>query len=220
MKRCKASSVAIAATHTDKATKADAVPKVNDAPPLWQAGWHPTARHIPSPNFGPRPAQACIDLVVLHSISLPPGQYGGPEIEALFTNTLDWDAHPYFQQIRGMQVSAHFVIRRDGELLQFVSCDHRAWHAGQSHYRGRDNCNDDSIGIELEGLEGDTFASAQYTQLQSLCKDLAAHYPIQHIAGHEHIAPERKQDPGPGFDWPFLQQNLAWPDNFFPKKVT
>lgn len=191
--------------------------KVTDALPLWQAGWHPTARRIPSPNFGPRPAQACIDLVVLHAISLPPGQYGGPEIEALFTNTLNWDAHPYFQQIRGMEVSAHFVIRRDGELLQFVSCNDRAWHAGISHYRGRDNCNDDSIGIELEGLEGHIFTPTQYIQLQKLCNDIATHYPIRHIAGHEHIAPGRKQDPGPGFDWPFLQQNLLWPAEFFPK---
>ena len=187
--------------------------------PLWQSGWHLQARRVPSPNFGPRPSAACIDLVVLHSISLPPGQYGGPHIEALFTNTLDWDAHPYFQQIRGTQVSAHFVIRRDGELIQFVSCDDRAWHAGTSHYRGRSNCNDDSIGIELEGLEGDTFEAAQYACLQKLCHDIAGQYPIAHIAGHEHIAPERKQDPGPGFDWAFLQHNLAWPVGFFPKKI-
>lgn len=186
---------------------------------LWQAGWHSDARRVPSPNFGPRPHGASIDLVVLHSISLPPGHYGGPHIEALFTNTLDWDAHPYFQQIRGTEVSAHFVIRRDGALLQFVSCDDRAWHAGTSHYRGRSNCNDDSIGIELEGLEGDTFEAAQYARLQKLCLDIARQYPIAHIAGHEHIAPERKQDPGAGFDWDFLQHNLPWPVDFFPKNT-
>jgi hypothetical protein len=112
-----------------------------------------------------------VDLIVLHSISLPPGHYGGPEIEALFTNTLDWEAHPYFQQIRGAEVSAHFVIRRDGALIQFVSCNERAWHAGRSHFQGRDNCNDFSIGIELEGLEGHTFESAQYDSLSALSGD-------------------------------------------------
>jgi AmpD protein len=202
--------------HTAKAMKADAVPASPSTPSLWQAGWHSAARHVDSPNFGPRPFEANIDLIVLHSISLPPGQYGGPEIEAFFTNTLNWDAHPYFQQIRGMAVSAHFVIRRTGELLQFVSSDDRAWHAGTSHYRGRDNCNDDSIGIELEGLEGDTFTQDQYTQLQKLCEDIAIAYPIAHIAGHEHIAPGRKQDPGSGFDWGFLQHKLGWSKHFFP----
>lgn len=194
-------------------TKADVTP--SSVSP-WQDGWHRDARRIDSPNFGPRPASACIDLVVVHAISLPPGQYGGPEIEALFTNTLDWDAHPYFQTIRDLQVSAHFVLRRDGALLQFVSCDQRAWHAGRSHYRGRDNCNDDSIGIELEGLDGDTFTAAQYARLGQLCQDIAQCYPIRHIAGHEHIAPGRKPDPGPGFDWGFLQHHLAWPADFFP----
>jgi AmpD protein len=205
--------------HTAKATKADAVPASPSTPSPWQAGWHTAARRVDSPNFGPRPNNANIDLIVLHSISLPPGQYGGPEIEAFFTNTLNWDAHPYFQQIRGMAVSAHFVIRRTGEVLQFVSCDDRAWHAGTSHYRGRDNCNDDSIGIELEGLEGNTFTPEQYTQLQKLCEDIAIAYPIAHIAGHEHIAPGRKQDPGAGFDWGFLQHKLGWPTQFFPPNV-
>ena len=127
---------------------------------LWDAGWYRFAHRLASPNFGPRPPQACIDLVVIHSISLPPGEYGGDEVKRLFTNCLDWDAHPYFQTLRGLEVSAHFYIRRNGELWQFVSCDARAWHAGASHYRGRDNCNDDSIGIELEGLEGGPFAAA------------------------------------------------------------
>ena len=187
-----------------------------DAAPLWQDGWYQPARHVHSPNFGPRPADTSIDLIVLHSISLPPGEYGGPEIEALFTNTLDWEAHPYFGQIRGMEVSAHFVIRRDGKLIQFVSCDDRAWHAGRSHYRGRDNCNDFSIGIELEGLEGEPFEAAQYHALHQVCRALEQHYPVRHIAGHEHIAPGRKQDPGSGFDWAFLQRNLGWADGYFP----
>ncbi len=206
--------------HIAKATKADAVPASPSTPSPWQAGWHTASRRIDSPNFGPRPDKANIDLIVLHSISLPPGQYGGPEIEAFFTNTLNWDAHPYFQQIRGMAVSAHFVIRRTGEVLQFVSCDDRAWHAGASHYRGRGNCNDDSIGIELEGLEGDTFTPEQYTQLQKLCENIAIAYPIAHIAGHEHIAPGRKQDPGEGFDWVFLQHKLGWSKHFFPTNVS
>ena len=174
----------------------------------WEGGWLRQAARLPSPNFGPRPAQACTDLIVVHSISLPPGQYGGNAVQELFTNRLDWDAHPYYQQIRGLEVSSHFYIRRDGELWQFVSCDDRAWHAGRSHYRGRDNCNDDSIGIELEGLEGDTFEAAQYQQLAALCRALALRYPISHIAGHEHVAPGRKQDPGPGFDWHRLSSLL------------
>lgn len=183
---------------------------------LWQDGWYRFARQTPSPNFGPRPLNVAIDLIVVHSISLPPGQFGGSEIEALFTNTLDWDAHPYFQQIRGAEVSAHFVIRRDGALIQFVSCDHRAWHAGRSRFQDRDNCNDFSIGIELEGLEGGDFESLQYETLSSLCAAIAQHYPVQHVAGHEHVAPDRKKDPGPGFDWIQLQQSLGWSKGFFP----
>jgi len=182
----------------------------------WQDGWWSRALRIDSPNFGERPNNAQIDLLVVHSISLPPGVYGGPEIEALFTNQLDWDAHPYFAQIRGMQVSSHFVIRRDGSLLQFVSCDKRAWHAGVSHYRGRDNCNDDSIGVELEGLEGETFEVAQYDTLSVLCTQLIEKYPIAHIAGHEDIAPGRKFDPGTAFDWQLLQDKVALSDAFFP----
>ena len=186
---------------------------------LWRDGWYNFAKHTPSPNFGPRPLGTSIDLVVVHSISLPPGQYGGPEIEALFTNTLDWESHPYFEQIRGTEVSAHFLIRRDGSLIQFVSCDHRAWHAGRSSYLGRENCNDFSIGIELEGLEGRTFESHQYETLSSVCAAIAQHYKVHHIAGHEHIAPDRKQDPGAGFDWSLLQQSLGWSDPCFPAKL-
>ena len=168
---------------------------------LWAQGWYRFARHAPSPNFGPRPPQAVVDLVVLHSISLPPGQYGGDGVQQLFSNQLDWDAHPYYGTIRGLEVSAHFYIRRDGALWQFVSGDERAWHAGRSHYRGRNNCNDDSIGIELEGLEGDRFEDAQYESLQALLAALPEAYPINAVTGHEHIAPGRKADPGAGFDW-------------------
>lgn len=184
--------------------------------PLWQNGWYSQALRHDSPNFGPRPEGASIDLLVVHSISLPPGQYGGNEVQALFTNQLDWDAHPYFAQIRGLEVSSHFYIRRDGALLQFVSCDDRAWHAGRSEYRGRSNCNDDSIGIELEGLEGELFEPAQYACLARLSQALARHYPIAHIAGHEHIAPGRKQDPGPGFDWAVLKSLTDFSDRCFP----
>lgn len=183
----------------------------------WSGGWLDAARHCPSPNFGPRPQGAHIDLIVIHSISLPPGVYGGPQVEQLFTNQLDWQAHPYFEQIQGMEVSSHFFIRRDGELVQFVDADARAWHAGASCWRGRENCNDDSIGIELEGLEGDRFEAAQYPTLIRLCAALRARYPVAHVAGHEHIAPGRKQDPGPGFDWAQLRRGLGWPSRCFPQ---
>jgi len=182
----------------------------------WHEGWWRDARACPSPNFGPRPADAVIDLVVLHSISLPPGVYGGPEVEKLFLNRLDWDAHPYFQQIRRLQVSAHFFVRRDGELIQFVSCDQRAWHAGRSQWQGREQCNDFSIGIELEGLEGQRFEPPQYTQLARLLQAVRARYPLRHVAGHEHIAPGRKIDPGPGFDWAALRRSVDWPAVMFP----
>jgi AmpD protein len=184
--------------------------------PLWSQGWYRFAHQQPSPNFGPRPPQARVDLVVIHSISLPPGQYGGNEVMALFGNTLDWDAHPYFNHIRGLQVSAHFYIRRNGELWQFVGTDDRAWHAGVSQYRGRSNCNDDSIGIELEGLEGSGFEPAQYDALASLLPSIAQAYPIRHVAGHEHIAPGRKNDPGAGFSWLQLQRGTGWDARYFP----
>lgn len=187
---------------------------------LWNGGWYRFARVLASPNFGPRPPGARIDLVVIHSISLPPGLYGGDEVQRLFTNTLDWNAHPYFKTIEGIQVSAHFYIRRSGELWQFVSCDDRAWHAGTSRYRGRDNCNDDSIGIELEGLEGNDFEPAQYETLSSLCAALGQRYPVEHIAGHEHVAPGRKGDPGAGFRWAQLRQSLGWSAQYFPEETS
>jgi len=193
--------------------------QLEEAPTSWRGGWLMSARHCPSPNHGARPDGARIDLVVIHSISLPPGEYGGPEVEQLFTNALNWQAHPYFEQIQGMEVSAHFFIRRDGELVQFVDVEARAWHAGASHWQGRDNRNDDSIGIELEGLEGDTFDPAQYQTLVRLCTELARRYPVARIAGHEHIAPQRKQDPGPGFEWGRLRRELSWVHACFPEPV-
>ena len=184
---------------------------------IWQQGWCQGAEKCESPNFGPRPPSAIVDLLVLHSISLPPGKFGNGAVQQLFTNQLDWEAHPYFQSIRGLEVSSHFFIERTGRVWQFVSCEQRAWHAGASSYRGRSNCNDDSIGIELEGLEGNNFEAAQYESLAQLCLALGKQYPIAHFAGHEHIAPGRKKDPGSGFDWAFLKKIVAWPHQFFPK---
>ena len=183
---------------------------------LWNEGWYRYARALASPNFGPRPTHALVDLIVIHSISLPPGAFENGEVQRLFTNQLDWNADPYFQSIRGLQVSAHFFISRSGALWQFVACQDRAWHAGSSTYRGRTNCNDDSIGIELEGLEGGRFESDQYETLIALCAALIQAHPIAHIAGHEHIAAGRKQDPGSGFDWPRLKASLALPNRYFP----
>ena len=149
-----------------------------------------------------------VDLAVVHSISLPPGEYGGTAIEDFFRNRLDCDAHPYFQALRGVEVSAHFVVRRGGEVLQFVSADRRAWHAGRSSWRGRDNCNDVSIGIELEGLEGLHFEPAQYVALARLLRAIRRRHPVREAVGHEHVAPGRKADPGPGFAWPALRTAL------------
>ena len=192
------------------------LPERRASTPLWRDGWYRFARALPSPNCGSRPPLAAIDLIVIHSISLPPGEFNNGQVQKLFLNQLDWDAHPYFQQIRGLQVSAHFFITRRGELWQFVSGDQRAWHAGQSMYRGRSNCNDDSIGIELEGIEGEIFEPAQYETLSSLCNALMHAYPIAHVAGHEHVAVGRKQDPGAGFNWLLLQRSMGAPDSCFP----
>lgn len=184
--------------------------------PLWEHGWYRAAHHLASPNFGPRPDGVVVDLLVLHSISLPPGVYGGDEVQRLFTNRLDPNEHPWFELLRGLEVSAHFFIRRDGALWQFVSCDQRAWHAGRSRHQGRDNCNDFSIGIELEGLEGETFEPVQYEVLGRLCADVAKQYPIASVAGHEHVAPGRKRDPGEGFEWTALRRRLGWSARCFP----
>lgn len=184
--------------------------------PLWRDGWYQFSGRLVSPNFGPRPRGTHVDLIVLHCISLPPGQYGGDEVQRLFTNQLDWRQHPYFESIEGMEVSAHFYIRRNGDLQQFVSANDRAWHAGASSYRQRSNCNDNSIGIELEGVAGDRFEDSQYETLAGLCAAILQRYPITQIAGHEHIAPGRKTDPGNGFNWRLLQRSLGLASPYFP----
>jgi len=142
-----------------------------------------------------------VSLLVIHSISLPPDEFGGHDIERLFTNTLDCSAHPYYAGLQGVRVSSHFLIRRDGAILQFVPCDRRAWHAGVSNWRGRGRCNDFSIGIELEGCDSQPFDERQYRALIRLTRRLRRRYPIRDIAGHADIAPGRKTDPGPFFDW-------------------
>tara|TARA_R110002072_G_scaffold247384_2_gene406556 strand:+ start:970 stop:1527 length:558 start_codon:yes stop_codon:yes gene_type:complete len=167
-------------------------------------GWLRQARKVPSPNCEPRPVNCHPELLVIHSISLPPRSYGGDCIERFFTNQLDWDEHPYFEEIRGVRVSAHLLIRRTGELLQFVNFGERAWHAGVSCYEGRDNCNDFSIGIELEGCDEDPYTDEQYVSLAGVTQLLIGHYPAlepDKIVGHNEIAPGRKTDPGPSFDW-------------------
>lgn len=198
---------------------ATVVDSIDSPRSAWDGGWLRAARRCPSPNFGPRPSGLEPSLLIIHSISLPPGEYGGDAIERLFCNRLDWETHPYFQQIRGLQVSSHFVVRRDGELLQFVDCEARAWHAGRSSWQGRDNCNDHSIGIELEGLEGEVFEAVQYEVLARLMERLGQRYAIDAVAGHEHVAPGRKHDPGAGFDWLALQRRLGWDDRYFPETV-
>ena len=174
----------------------------------WQDGWLERAIRVASPNYGPRPASSPVDLIVVHSISLPPGEYGGTFVQQLFTNQLDWDAHPYFQQIRGAEVSAHFYIQRTGQLIQFVSTQQRAWHAGKSQWCGRDNCNDFSIGIELEGLEDHPFEAVQYEVLRSLIWDIQRVHPlVQDVVGHSDVAPGRKRDPGDAFNWRFFDES-------------
>jgi AmpD protein len=176
--------------------------------PGWAGGWWWFARRRPSPNHGPRPAGTAVTLAIVHSISLPPGVYGGPAIEDLFRNRLDADAHPYYERLRGLRVSSHFVVRRDGEVLQFVATDRRAWHAGVSSWRGRADCNSWSVGIELEGLEGEPFEPAQVASLARLLRALRRRHPLAEVVGHEHVAPGRKCDPGPGFVWPALRRAL------------
>lgn len=170
------------------------------------------ARLCLSPNRDERPTGKPIDLLILHGISLPPGQFGGDEIEALFLNRLDWDAHPYFDEIRGLEVSAHLLIRRDGEIVQFVPFTERAWHAGESNFRGRSRCNDFSIGIELEGEDETPYDDEQYRVLPIVLQALLQAYPNispREIAGHCDVAPGRKVDPGPAFDWLRLYDALG-----------
>lgn len=181
----------------------------------WVDGWWHRARRCDSPNQNARPPRTRVELAVIHSISLPPGIYGGDDVENFFTNRLDLASHPYYSGLSGLQVSAHFFLRRDGALLQFVSSERRAWHAGASSWLGRDNCNDWSVGIELEGLEGREFEAAQYRMLATLLRALRRHHPIAHVVGHEHVAPLRKGDPGAGFDWQRLQRALRWRASMF-----
>lgn len=180
--------------------------------PISQTGFAKGAQFIASPNFDERPLDASsgqpmdISLIVVHNISLPPGQYGGDGIIELFTNRLDPDEHPYYAQIHAFKVSAHFLVRRDGALIQFVSCLDRAWHAGVSNWQGRERCNDFSVGIELEGSDFEAFEPAQYKTLNGLIASLRNAYPIQSVTGHSDIAPGRKTDPGPYFEW----QQIVW----------
>jgi AmpD protein len=166
-------------------------------------------RFIPSPNFDERPAGCAITLLVIHNISLPPEEFGGDGVIELFTNSLDPDAHPYYRTIHTLRVSTHFFIRRDGETIQFVPCEKRAWHAGHSCWQGRNRCNDFSIGIEVEGSDSTPFTDAQYAALAALTQTLQKRYSITNIAGHSDIAPGRKTDPGPCFDWERYLDALA-----------
>jgi len=165
------------------------------------AGWFAGARRLESPNADARPHGVAIDLVIVHNISLPPGRFGGDDVERLFTNTLDTTAHPFYATLRDLKVSAHFFMRRSGALLQFVSCERRAWHAGASSWDGRERCNDFSIGVELEGTDTRPYTARQYARLARLIALLGARYPIDAVAGHSDVAPGRKTDPGPAFDW-------------------
>lgn len=166
--------------------------------------WLPGVQRTPSPNCDDRPPGVTVDLLVIHNISLPPGEFGGTAIEAFFQNRLDARDHPYFAEIAHLRVSAHLLVRRDGQVQQFVPLDRRAWHAGVSCYRGRERCNDFSIGIELEGTDDRPFTDAQYDRLVTLTHEIQRHYPAitaDRITGHSDIAPGRKTDPGPHFDW-------------------
>ncbi|EOC0209763.1 1,6-anhydro-N-acetylmuramyl-L-alanine amidase AmpD [Cronobacter dublinensis] len=178
-------------------------------------GWLVDARHAPSPHHDCRPGDEAPSLLVVHNISLPPGEFGGPWIDALFAGTLDLDAHSYFAGIAHLRVSAHCLIRRDGEIVQYVPFNKRAWHAGVSCYQGRERCNDFSIGIELEGTDTLAYTDAQYRQLAAVTRALLAMYPTMrgHMTGHSDIAPERKTDPGPAFDWPRFRALVADPSD-------
>lgn len=172
-------------------------------------GWLSGVRRVASPNHDARPPETPVELLVIHSISLPPNEYGGDAIERFFTNSLDHSGHPYYEQLKGVRVSSHFLVRRDGRIVQFVPCNKRAWHAGASNWRGHSRCNDFSIGIELEGSDFEPYTEIQYATLARLTRCLKRAYPIRDIAGHSDIAPERKTDPGPFFDWEKFHKLLA-----------
>lgn len=175
-------------------------------------GWLPAAQPMPSDNHDARPADAGVSLLVIHGISLPPGEFGGDAIERLFCNTLDCSEHPWFERLRNLRVSAHLLIRRDGQLVQFVSLLDRAWHAGRSSFEGREECNDFGIGIELEGTDDTHYTDAQYERLIPLARGIMRCFPAitpDRVVGHADIAPERKTDPGAAFDWQRLRQGIA-----------
>lgn len=175
-------------------------------------GWYREAQRCPSPNHNERPMGTAVSLLVIHNISLPPGQFGTGCVQAFFQNGLDHGAHPFFQEIVDLRVAAHFLIERDGAVTQFVSCDQRAWHAGVSRFDGRENCNDFSVGIELEGTDDLAYTDAQYLALGRLTRALQRAYPAitaERIQGHSDIAPGRKTDPGPAFDWARLHRELG-----------
>ena len=171
-------------------------------------GWCAAAARYDTPHCNARPPGAQVELLVVHNISLPAGRFGGPHVSDLFTGRVDYNADPSFADLRGLEVSAHFFVRRDGHLLQYVSCNDRAWHAGASAFRGRDGCNDFSVGVELEGSDNVAFTPVQYAVLAELAAALQKRYPLRDIQGHEHIAPGRKTDPGPCFDWAELARLL------------
>ena len=172
-------------------------------------GYLVPVRYIPSPNCDERPDRNDISLLVIHSISLPPEEFGSENVIELFTNQLDPQIHPYYRQLEGLKVSSHFFIRRNGEIIQFVPCTLRAWHAGVSDWQGRSRCNDFSIGIELEGSDNQPFEPVQYTRLVKLTQAIQVTYPVRNIVGHADIAPQRKTDPGPYFDWQGYRQALG-----------
>lgn len=180
----------------------------NEAWMIDESGWCPKAQRLLSPNHDERPPDVAVDLLVVHNVSLPPGEFNGPWIADLFLNRLDCDAHPYFRQLRDLKVSAHFLVRRDGSLIQFVPTRARAWHAGASHHCGRERCNDFSVGVELEGSDFVPFTDHQYSSLSKLSFALCQRHPIRSVVGHEHVAPTRKTDPGPFFDWPNFRRGL------------
>lgn len=182
-------------------------------------GWFSGARRIESPNHDERPAGRPVSLAVVHAISLPPSMFGSDDITRLFTNSLDPAAHPYFSEIAGLRVSSHFLIRRDGELIQYVSCEKRAWHAGLSCWEGQERCNDFSLGIELEGCDELPFEAVQYEILLNLLDALRTHYPLSAVAGHSDIAPGRKTDPGPCFEWQRLSRLGRLPGELTPRST-
>jgi AmpD protein len=177
------------------------------------AGWLAGARRRPSPNCDARPEGTGITLLVVHGISLPPGEFGSDDVVRLFTNRLDHAAHPFFSTLRDTHVSSHFYIPRDGALIQCVPCSHRAWHAGVSSWKGRERCNDFSIGVELEGTDTRPYTARQYARLARLVRTLRERYPLENLVGHSDIAPGRKTDPGPSFDWRRLRSLVGDPPN-------